>query len=47
MTRYYKKEQEVGDLWEGPICPKIKRKLLKNIERANTCYAQPVGMGIF
>ena len=47
MTRYYKKEQEVGDLWEGPICPKIKRKLLKNTEWANTCYAQPAGMGIF
>jgi hypothetical protein len=47
MTRYYNKEKEVGDVWQGPICPKIRRKLNKNTEWANTCYAQPAAKGIF
>lgn len=47
MTRHYTKEQEVGDKWQGRICPKIRKKLNKNIEWANTCYAQPAGKGIF
>jgi hypothetical protein len=47
MTRYYNKEKEVGDMWQGPICPKIRTKLNKNTEWANTCYAQPAGKGIF
>ncbi|CAN6220049.1 unnamed protein product [Urochloa humidicola] len=47
MTRHYNKENEVGELWDGPICPKIKKKLNKNTELANTCYAQPAGKGIF
>jgi hypothetical protein len=47
MTRYYNKEKEVGDMWQGPICPKIRTKLNKNTEWANTCYAQPAGKGFF
>jgi hypothetical protein len=47
MTRYYNKEKEVGDMWQGPTCPKIRTKLNKNTEWANTCYAQPTGKGIF
>ncbi|CAO2149444.1 unnamed protein product [Urochloa humidicola] len=47
MTRHYSKEKEVGDQWDGPICPKIRKKLQKNIEFANTYYALPAGKGIF
>jgi hypothetical protein len=47
MTRHYTKEKEVGDMWQGPICPKIRKKLQKNTEFANTCYALPAGKGIF
>uniref|UniRef100_K3ZMA2 SWIM-type domain-containing protein n=1 Tax=Setaria italica TaxID=4555 RepID=K3ZMA2_SETIT len=47
MTRYYNKEKEVGDLWQGPICPNIRNKLRKNCELANICYALPVGKGVF
>jgi len=31
MTRHYNKEKEVGDLWQGPIYPKIRKKLQKKI----------------
>jgi len=24
MSRFYKKQREVGEEWQGPICPKIK-----------------------
>jgi hypothetical protein len=27
MTRYCNKENEVGDVWKGPICPKIRHKV--------------------
>ncbi|CAN6361008.1 unnamed protein product [Urochloa humidicola] len=47
MTRHYNKEKEVGEVWDGPICPKIRKKLNKNVQFANTCYAQPAGNGIF
>lgn len=39
------KQTEV-EKWSGTICPKIK-KLEKNAEMANTCYAIPAGMGMF
>ena len=29
------------------VCPKIRKKRLKNAEYANTCYAVPAGKGIF
>jgi hypothetical protein len=47
MTRHYTKEKEVGDMWQGPICPKVRKKLQKNTKFANTCYALPAGKGIF
>ena len=47
MTRHYNKEKEVGDLWQGPICPKIRKKLQKNSEFANICYALLAGKGFF
>jgi hypothetical protein len=47
MNKHYTKEKEVGEMWDGPICPKIRKKLHKNTEWANTCYAQPAGRGIF
>ena len=34
-------------MWQGPICPKIRKKIAKNTEWANTCYALPTGKGIF
>ena len=47
MSRYYSKEKEVGQVWQGPICPKIRKKVQKNSEFANTCFAAPSGHGIF
>ena len=47
MSRFYKKQREVGEEWQGPICPKIKKIINRNIEWANTCYAMPAGQGIF
>jgi len=40
MSRFYKKQREVGEEWQGPICPEIK-KINRNTEWANTCYAMP------
>ena len=37
----------MGEEWQGPICPKIKKIITRNIEWANTCYAMPAGQGIF
>ena len=34
-------------MWDGTICPKIRKKLHKNFQWANTYYAQPTGNGIF
>jgi len=47
MTRHYTKEKEVGEMWQSPICPKIRKKIAKNTEWANTCYALSTGKGIF
>jgi hypothetical protein len=47
MTRYYTKQNEVGVEWSGFSCPKIRKKLNKHTEWANTCYAMPSGDGIF
>jgi hypothetical protein len=47
MTRFYNKEKEVGQDWYGVVCPKIRKKLQKNMEWANTCYALPARQGIF
>ena len=47
MTRFYNKQKEVNDNWTGPVCPKIRKKLLKNSDYANLCYVMPSGKGIF
>ena len=33
--------------WHGTICPKIRKKLDKNVELARTCLAAPAGKGMF
>jgi hypothetical protein len=47
MTRFYTKRGEVGVQWDGIICPKIKKKLVRNMNWSNTCYPTPAGQGIF
>lgn len=47
MTRVYNKQTELREKWTGPVCPKIRKKLLKNSEAANICYVWPAGKGIF
>jgi hypothetical protein len=47
MTRHFNKKQELANEFSGAFCPKIRKKLLKNAEYANICYAQPSGSGIF
>lgn len=46
MTGFYNKQKE-AEKWEGPLCPKIKKKLLKFPDQANICYVLPAGKGIF
>jgi len=43
----YNKQQNVHNKWPGPICPKIRKKILQNSEWANTCYVSPAGKGVF
>lgn len=47
MTRHYNKQKEVSEQMQGPFCPKIRKKVLKNAEAANLCYALPAGKGVF
>jgi hypothetical protein len=30
MTRFYSKQKELTEKWTGPVCPKIRKKILKN-----------------
>jgi hypothetical protein len=47
MTRFYNKQQEMGEQFVGRICPKIRKNIAKNSEFANISYALPFGNGIF
>ena len=47
MTRHYNKQKELSEQFVGPICPKIRKKVAKNAELANICYAMPSGNGLF
>nr|AAX95302.1 MuDR family transposase, putative [Oryza sativa Japonica Group]ABA92642.2 transposon protein, putative, Mutator sub-class [Oryza sativa Japonica Group] len=47
MNRLYTKQKELERNWPCGLCPKIKRKVEKNTEMANTCYVLPTGMGAF
>ncbi|XP_044373549.1 uncharacterized protein [Triticum aestivum] len=46
MARVYSKKEEAGK-WHGTICPKIRKRLQRHVEAANTCTADPAGLGIF
>jgi len=37
----------LSEQFVGPICPKIRKKVAKNAELANICYAMPSGNGLF
>ena len=49
MTRHYNKQKEMLEKWSdsGNVCPKIRKKLLKNAQFANTCCAVLAGKGVF
>jgi len=47
MTRHYNKQQEIGEDIQGAFCPKIRKKVAKNAEFANICFASPSGQGVF
>ena len=47
MTRFYNKQKELSEKWIGPVCPKIRNKLLKNSEFSNMCFVLLAGKGIF
>lgn len=47
MTRHYNKQQESLSELPGAFCPKIRKKVAKNAEWANMCYALPSGQGVF
>ena len=46
MTRHFNKKEEMAS-FSGAFCPKIRKKVAKNAEYANICYAQPADMGVF
>lgn len=46
MTRFYSKNLESEEMC-GQICPKIRKKLDKNINMSNNCTALPAGQHIF
>ena len=46
MTRHYNKQME-SDKWPGDIFPKIRKKVEKAIEFANTCYVEVSGDDLF
>ncbi|KAM0832494.1 hypothetical protein ACQ4PT_064865 [Festuca glaucescens] len=46
MTRNYTKLKD-AETWTGPMCPKIRKKVDKNIELSNNVYADPAGDGLF
>ena len=47
MTRIVNKQNEMKDKFHGPLCPKIRKKILRRSEWANLCYALPAGHGVF
>jgi hypothetical protein len=47
MTRIVNKQKELMEKFQGPLCPKIRKKILKRSEWANLCYVLPAGHGIF
>lgn len=47
MTRHYNKQQDLGKDIQGAFCPKIRKKLAKNAEFENMCFASPSRHGVF
>ena len=47
MTRHYNKQQEIGEDIQGAFCPKNRKKVARNAEFANMCFASPSGQGVF
>lgn len=47
MTRHYNKRNELANEITRSFCPKIRKKLSKNAEFSNICYALPSGQGVF
>jgi hypothetical protein len=47
MTRHYNKQQELGKDIQDAFYPKIRKKVAKNAEFANMCFASPLGQGVF
>jgi hypothetical protein len=47
MTRHYSKRKELENEMASSFCPKIRKKLARNAEFANVCYALPAGAGVF
>ena len=41
------KQQEIGKDIQGAFCPKIMKKIAKNAEFVNMCFASPSGQGVF
>ena len=46
MVRFYDKRKE-AETWPGSICPKIRKRIEKNIELSATCMVSGAGDGIF
>ncbi|WVZ99234.1 hypothetical protein U9M48_044563 [Paspalum notatum var. saurae] len=47
MARHYNKQHELKNQMTGTYCPKIKKKLARNAEFANMCFALPAAQGVF
>jgi hypothetical protein len=46
MARHYTKTLD-AEKFKGPICPKIQKKLEKNIEWSHDCFTEGAGDGLF
>ncbi|KAM0825404.1 hypothetical protein ACQ4PT_069581 [Festuca glaucescens] len=46
MTRHYTKRKDAAG-WQGPLCPKIQKKLDKHMEWSNNSFVEGSGDGIF
>ncbi|KAM0913552.1 hypothetical protein ACQ4PT_012082 [Festuca glaucescens] len=45
-ARHYNKQKE-EDKWPGDICPKIKKRVEKNVDLAKNCFVDGAGDGMF
>jgi len=47
MSRYYTKQKKLSEQFVGEVCPKIRKKVQKQADWSNLCYAMPSGQGVF